>query len=298
MTVLENIPRGSIPPMTSPFDAEGELMLDQVAAQMRFFLQGRADGIAVGGSTGEGQTIDPEEFRDLCTAAVEASNGVPIIGGVIVDSTRDAVRRGKLVRDLKLAALQVTPVHYLFRPNDDSMVDHFRRIVDETGYPVIIYNVVPWTYLSPKLLARIMEEVPMVVGVKQSANDMKLLADLLTLSPDKLIYTALDGLLYPSYALGACGAIAAILAAVPNACADIWDAVHAGDNVKALERHNQVLGVWNAILADNLPACTRYAQQLQGVPVSYPRAPMPQPSEIQKEAIRAALVNVGAIEAK
>jgi Dihydrodipicolinate synthase/N-acetylneuraminate lyase len=43
--------------------------------------------------------------------------------------------------------------------------------------PIIIYNVVPWTYLSPALLARIIASVPGVVGVKQSAGDMKLLAD-------------------------------------------------------------------------------------------------------------------------
>jgi len=79
---------------------------------------------------------------------------------VIADSTRDAIKRRKLVRDLRVAALQVTPVHYLFKPDDDAMVEHFRRIVDEAGLPAIIYNVVTWTYLSPALLTRIMTEVP------------------------------------------------------------------------------------------------------------------------------------------
>jgi 4-hydroxy-tetrahydrodipicolinate synthase len=59
-----------------------------------------------------------------------------------------------------VAALQVTPVHYLFRPDDPAMLGHFRAIGEAAGLPVIIYNVVPWSYLLPKLLCRIMAEVP------------------------------------------------------------------------------------------------------------------------------------------
>ena len=69
-------------------------------------------------------------------------------------------------------------MHYLFKPNEQAMVDHFRRMADETGMPIIIYNVVPWSYLSPAQLTRMMNEVPLVVGVKQSAGDLKLSADL------------------------------------------------------------------------------------------------------------------------
>ena len=62
-----------------------------------------------------------------------------------------------------------------------------------------------------------MNEVPLVVGVKQSAGDLKLFADLMMMAPDKLIYSAVDALMYPSYALGAHGSIAAILSAAPHA---------------------------------------------------------------------------------
>ena len=84
-----------------------------------------------------------------------------------------------------MAALQVTPVHYLFRPDDDAMVRHFAETADATELPVMIYNVVPWTYLSPQLLTRIIDEVPGVIGVKQSAGDVKLLADLLLTAGDR-----------------------------------------------------------------------------------------------------------------
>jgi 4-hydroxy-tetrahydrodipicolinate synthase len=228
-------------------------------------------------------------------ATVAAAKGrVPVIAGIIVDSTRDAIRRGRLVRDMDVAALQVTPVHYLFKPDEQAMVDHFRRVADETGMPVIIYNVVPWSYLSPALLTRIMNEVPLVVGVKQSAGDLKLFADLMMMAPDKLIYSAVDALMYPSYALGAHGSIAAILSAAPHASVELWNAVKAGDHARALELHNKLLTLWNAIVSDNLPACTRYAQSLQGQPTTFSRAPMPEASSAQQAAIRKALEGLGA----
>ena len=199
--------RGIIPPMTTPFGANGELDEGAVRAQVRWLLEAGVHGLAAGGSTGEGQTLDQDELRRLVgIVADEAGGAVPVIAGIIVDSTRDAIGRGKAVADLGVAALQVTPVHYLFRPDDDAMLAHFRAIAEATGLPIVIYNVVPWSYLSPQLLCRIMREVPGVIGVKQSAGDLKLLADLLITAPaGSRIFSAVDALLYPSFALGAHG---------------------------------------------------------------------------------------------
>ena len=289
-------PTGVIPPMTTPFANDGEIDLKLVAPQVDWLIGAGSHGMAAGGSTGEGHTLDHEEYRDLIAATVEAARGrAPVIAGIIVDSTRDAIRRGKLVRDMNVAALQVTPVHYLFRPDEQAMVDHFRRIADETGMPIIIYNVVPWSYLSPALLARIMNEFPLVVGVKQSAGDLKLFADLMMMAPDKLIYSAVDALMYPSYMLGAHGSVAAILSAAPHASVALWDVVKAGNHARALELHKKLLTLWNAIVSDNLPACTRHAQTLQGLPKTFSRAPMPEASPAQLAAIRSALAGLGAL---
>ncbi|HZR89021.1 MAG TPA: dihydrodipicolinate synthase family protein [Bradyrhizobium sp.] len=292
-------PTGVIPPMTTPFREDGEIDFNQVAPQIDWMIGAGVHGLAAGGSTGEGHTLDHEEYRDLMAATVDATRGrVPVIAGIIVDSTRDAIKRGKLVRDMNVAALQVTPVHYLFKPDDEAMVSHFRRMADETGMPIIIYNVVPWSYLAPALLRRIMNEVPLVVGVKQSAGDLKLFADLMIMAPDKLIYSAVDALMYPSYTLGAHGSIAAILSAAPHASVKLWDAVKAGDHVLALELHKKLLTLWNAIVSDNLPACTRHAQTLQGLPKTFSRAPMPQASAAQQERIARALEGLGALASR
>jgi 4-hydroxy-tetrahydrodipicolinate synthase len=296
---MQQRPAGVIPPMTTPFHKNGEMDLGKVAPQVEWLIGAGAHGLAAGGSTGEGHTLDHGEYRDLIAATVEATHErIPVIAGIIVDSTRDAIKRGRLVADMKVAALQVTPVHYLFRPDDEAMLDHFKAMADATGMPIIIYNVVPWSYLSPKLLTRIMREVPLVVGVKQSAGDLKLFADLMLMAPDKLIYSAVDALMYPSYALGAHGSIAAILAAAPHASVELWRAVKANDHKRALKLHEKLLAVWNAIIADNLPACTRYAQLLQGLPETHSRAPMPAASKAQQTAIKAALEGLGAVGSK
>jgi len=133
-------------------------------------------------------------------------------------------------------------------------------------------------------------EVDGVIGVKQSAGDLKLLAELL-LSPGRsgVVMSAVDALLYPSFCLGAHGAIAAILAAVPELCVQLWNAVQAGHHAQALDLHERLLRIWNALEGDNLPANVKTALALQGRPAGVPRSPMPASSPHRRSAIRRAL---------
>ena len=283
--------RGIIAPATTPFGEDGEIDLDAVRRQCDWLVANGVHGIAAGGSTGEGHTLDASEYVALIETTAEAVGGrVPLVAGIITDSTRDAIRRGKSVAHCPVAALQVTPVHYLFRPDDDAMLGHFRAITEETGRPLIIYNVVPWTYLSPALLLRIMREVPGVIGVKQSAGDLKLMADLvMDARPEDHVFSAVDALLYCSYTLGARGGIAAILTAAPRASVELWDATQRGDHETALSLHTRMLRLWNAMVGDNLPACVKYAQGRQGCQAGRARPPMPEPSAQQQRAICEAL---------
>ncbi len=290
---------GIVPPMTTPFRLDGTIDEDALRAETRYMIEvAKVHGLAVCGSTGEGHTITTEETRRITEIAVtEAKGRIPIITGVITDSTAQAIERGEAVKDLGIAALQVTPPHYLFRPDDDSMLKHFEALARGTGMPIIIYNVVPWAYLSPQLLTRIITTVEGVIGVKQSAGDLKLMADLVLMLRDRgRIMSAVDALMYPSFVLGAHGAIAAILTAVPTLLVQLWDAVQAGDHKKALVLHEKILPIWNAIGHDNtynLPANTKTCQELLGRRAGVPRAPMPASSPAQTAAIRAALQKAG-----
>ena len=158
----------------------------------------------------------------------------------------------------------------------------------------MVYNVVPWSYCSPALLDRMMRQIDGLIGVKQSAGDLKLMADLLQNSADAgVIMSAVDALLYPSFALGAHGAIAAILTAAPELCVKLWDQVAADEHAGALDTHLKLLPIWNAIMDDNLPANVKTALAMQGRPAGVPRMPMPTSSADQRMAIKAALEAAG-----
>lgn len=282
---------GVIPPLVTPFTRRGDIDEAAFKRQIRFMLEAGVHGIAVGGSTGEGHTIDTAETRRLLEITVgEVAGQVPVVAGIIVDSTRQAIERAAAIADLDVAALQITPVHYLFRPTDDHMLEHFRTVGRAARAPIIIYNVVPWSYLSPALLIGIMRQVPQVIGVKQSAGDLKLFADLMLGAPrGARIFSAVDALLYPSFTLGAHGTIAALPTAAPRAVVKLWDLTAAGDHKAALRLHNKLLGLWNAMIDDNLPAAVKFALTAQGIRGGHPRAPMPAASPAQQRAIRAAL---------
>lgn len=282
--------KGIIPPVVTPFDESGEIKESAIRANVRFLLDKGVHGICFGGSTGEGHTLTGDELVTIAEAcASEVGGRVPLIAGIIVNSTRDAVQKAKRMEGI-VDAFQITPVHYLFKPDEDATYKHFETITSETDKPVLIYNVIPWNYLSPALLVRLMEGLPGILGVKQSAGDLKLFADLMITAPkNKVIYSAIDALLYPSFALGSHGTIAANPAAVPGACVALWNAVQAGDHARGLKLHEALLKFWNTIFADNLPANVKTALALQGCDAGLPRAPMPATSPERTKLIEAAL---------
>ena len=128
-------PKGIIPPMTTPFDAEGRVDEQAFRSEVRYLLAAGVNGLVLGGATGEGHTLSTDEIRRLTAAAIEEVEGaIPVITGIIADSTELTVERGRAVRDLGVAALQIAPVHYLFTPNDDEMFGFFDTVAEKTGY--------------------------------------------------------------------------------------------------------------------------------------------------------------------
>jgi 4-hydroxy-tetrahydrodipicolinate synthase len=289
--------KGIISPFTTPFTKKGHIDLSLVKPQVDWLLDKGVHGLAAGGSTGEGHVLNRDEYVSLMEKTAESlQNRVPLVAGIIANSTSEVIARGKSVKDLGVAALQITPPSYLFRPDDEAMIRHFQEIHEECQIPILIYNVVPWCYLSPDLLLRIMDEVPGVLGVKQSAGDMKLFADLIRRAkPENMIFSAVDALLYSSYQLGAPGSIAAILTAAPGPSVKLWNAVIEEDWVTAKDLHERLLPLWDAIGLDNMPSLCKYAQQLQGLDTGYARRPTSPASDKQKELIKSALKNLSLI---
>ncbi|MEQ3553365.1 dihydrodipicolinate synthase family protein [Pseudonocardia nematodicida] len=283
---------GIIPPLVSPFTADEQPDLDALRAEVRYHLDLGAHGLCVTGSTGDGQMLSLEDSVAIARTAVEETKGqVPVIAGIIQDSTKEVIRYGKAIAETGVDALQVTPVHYLFQPDEDTTVEYYRRIADETGLPIVIYNVIPYALIPATTVARVMNEIPSVIGVKQSGGNIHQLADLLHMNPEGgKVFTAVDDLLFPSYLMGAEGAISATLTVVPELCLAQWDAVQRGDLETAKELHNKQLPVWRAIDGPNMTARIKVALELQGRNGGTSLSPLTPVSDAERETLRAALV--------
>jgi 4-hydroxy-tetrahydrodipicolinate synthase len=282
---------GVLPPITMPFDTNGDLVKGGLKEQIDFIIQSGANGVVAGGSTGEGHTLTDGEYASVMREAYDATAGrVPFLAGLIVQSTRAAIERANMLKGMNVMALQVTPVHYLFKPDADATIEHFRTIADATGIPILIYNVIPWNYLSVDLMLRIMEEVPGVIGMKKSGGDLKSLSDLLLrCKPENVVLSGVDALLYPGFCMGMHGTISALTSAVPHIVVRIKKAVESNDHKTGRDLHFKLNALWNTMNHDNLPACIKYIQHLQGVRMFEPRAPMMRVTEQQKVDIKAAM---------
>ena len=76
---------------------------------------------------------------------------------------------------------------------------------------------------------------------------------------------------------------------MPRTVVRIKNAVEANDHKTARNLHYKLNALWNSLNHDNLPACVKFIQHLQGLRMFEPRAPMMPVTEQQKVAIKAAL---------
>lgn len=285
---------GILPPMVTPFTHDEDVDEAALRAEVQLLFDAGVDGLTVCGSTGEGHTLSVEESCRIARIAIEEARGRgPIIAGIIRDSTRDVIAYGRALREAGVDALQITPVHYLFTSGDEGTIAYYERIAEAVGLPIIIYNVIPWNTISPETLLRL-AEIEQVVGVKQSGGDIHKLADLLLANNGRLkVLTAVDDLLYPSFALGADGAVAAILTVLPEHCVRLWHAVRRGDHAEARMLHEQLLPVWRAVSGPDMTPKIKAALELLGRRCGPARHPLLPPSPDVRATIADALVRAG-----
>ncbi|WAH35770.1 dihydrodipicolinate synthase family protein [Alicyclobacillus dauci] len=287
---------GIIPPMVTPFtwDTE-ELDIKAIREETEYLVQAGVHGICIGGSTGEGAGFSEEEVYTLCKTVVEqVKDRVPVIGGIIADSTAEAVSKSKAAKEAGVSSLQVTPPHYLWTPTTAGLIQHFQRIGEAAKLPILIYNVVPWVPIDVHAMTEIVNGVPWVAGVKQSGGDMHKVADMMYQLHDRVtIVTGIDDLLYPAFCLGVDGAISCMLAVVPEATIDLWNKVQAGDHTGAKTLHDRLLPVWRSIEGPDMPYLAKTAIELMGRKVGPARSPILQPRQEKRLVIRDRLVEAG-----
>lgn len=288
---------GIMPPMLTPFTEDEDLDEEALRREVHYMVYTGVHGLTICGSTGEGYAMTSEEVG-MVTSIVrrEAGRKVPVISGVITDSARIAVSHGRAAREAGADALMVTPVHYLFHPTDAGMIDYYERIGEAVGQPVVIYNVVPWATISAELASKL-SKVEQIKGIKQSGGDIHGLADMIRAVGKKMpIMTAIDDMLFPSFVIGASGAIAAICTITPELCIEAWEAARKRDMDKGVEIHHRLLPIWRAVGKGDMPARAKEALAQLGRSVGIARSPMIPVDEDAKKEIRRALVEAGLLK--
>lgn len=287
---------GIIPPMVTAFTKDTEeLDVKAIREETEYLIEAGVHGICIGGSTGEGAGFSDDEVYTLCKTVVEqVRDRVPVIGGIIADSTAEAVRKSLAAKEAGVGSLQVTPPHYLWTPTTDGLVQHFQKIGEAAKLPILIYNVVPWVPIDVRAMTKIVDNAPFVAGVKQSGGDMHKVADMMLQLHDRVtVVTGIDDLLYPAFCLGVDGAITCMLAVVPEVMVELWNKVQAGDHAGARALHERLLPLWRSIEGPDMPYLAKTAIEHLGRRVGPARSPILPPTEEKKAEIRDRLVEAG-----
>jgi 4-hydroxy-tetrahydrodipicolinate synthase len=286
--------RGTISPLVTPFDDDDDVDLEAFRSEVRYVLRFAVSGLLVGAATGEGYALTPDESAALCDAAVaEADGRVPVIAGILCNSTGDAVGRARRAAAAGAAAVLATPVSY-FAPSDDGIYAHYLALAEEAGVPVVVYNSLPHVPIGPGLMERL-ADLPRVIGVKEGmGGTLDSLGQLLESVGDRIaVAWSQDQLLFPGVALGAVATLGAMDSVLPGHSVETFRAVEQGDLETARKLHRAVAGVARAAYAASFPAGVKAAINLQGRRAGHPRRPYRTLTGDQRRAIAAALAAAG-----
>ncbi|MBA7512693.1 4-hydroxy-tetrahydrodipicolinate synthase [subsurface metagenome] len=282
---------GMIAPMMTPFDENEELDLDTIRKEIKYLLNAGIDGISTGGSTGEGALLSNEEIRKIIEIIIEENKSkIPIVAGIIKNSTREAIKTALIAKEAGADALLITPVFY-FGATPEGNYEYYKLIAEEVGLPIIIYNVVPTNQITPKVMLKI-SEIEEVIGIKQVG--IEALVTMVANCGDKIkVFSACDDMLYGTYVSGACGAISAMIAAVPDLCVQQWQAFKKGDQKTAMEIQRKLYFVREAYNFTPFPGMLKEIINQLGRPAGKSRSPILEPNKKEKEFIRKKLIKAG-----
>ena len=227
------------------------------------------------GSTGEGASLTPQEIQELIgVARDENREGVPVVSGVIADDTREALVYSRAAKDAGADGLLITPIHYAV-PTADGMVAFFNAIAAEVGLPVIIYNVVRQALIDVDLMARIADEIDLVIGVKEGIAGIEQTSEMVRRLGQRLSFMSnYDRMLFSAYMLGVDGTIGAVSTIATDPCIRMYRALQEGDVETARQIHFRLFPLADRVFGAGFIQCIKEVLRLQGCDCGFPRSPL------------------------
>jgi 4-hydroxy-tetrahydrodipicolinate synthase len=263
--------------MVTPFDENDALDLREARRLARWLVDRGNDGLVVAGSTGEGQTLEPQERVALWKAVKEAvGTDAVVVANAGTNATRESVAA---VQEAEAAGVDaiLAVVPYYNKPTQSGMLAHFSAIARATRLPVVVYNIPGRTAANmlPETLFELANRHANLVGVKESSGDLKQIG--LTLrgrARGFVVWAGDDHLFLPCLALGADGVVGVASHLCSPEYRRMLDAYRAGRVDEAAQIHASLLPLIDALFATTSPIPVKWAMRQLGFRVGECRLPL------------------------
>jgi 4-hydroxy-tetrahydrodipicolinate synthase len=146
-------------------------------AHYRKLLQHEISALVIGCHAGEISALTPEERAELIAIAKDEAKGrVPVIDGIVADSTSEAIRRGKeAVAAGADAVLFTSPAIPGWRDEINVLLQHYGAFEDAVGIPIVLFGSPSDRYgqqfaLTPVAARALVKSLQSVIGMKITAQ--------------------------------------------------------------------------------------------------------------------------------
>lgn len=280
---------GIIPPIVTPFEADGRLDLAGYESNVESYAACDFSGLLVLGSNGEAACLSEDEKVAIIRASVAKSNGRPIYAGTGTDSTRTTVELTKKAADAgAAAALVLNPFFFKSHLNAEALRRHYEAVADLSRIPVLIYSMPGSTGLPiPPAVVHQLAKHPNIRGMKDSSGDIANLQRILAGVPKDFPLAAGSApVLYSALGLGAVGGVLAVAGCAPEATVAVYRAFKAGDHERASRLQRALTPLAIAVTATYGVAGLKAAVTLSGRQGGVPRPPLATATEAEVAEIK------------
>jgi len=281
--------KGSIVALITPFE-NNTLNEDVYRKLIHYHLKNGTNGIVPGGTTGESPTLSHDEHKKIIEVAVkECSEKIPVIAGTGSNSTSEAVELSKFAEKAgSNALLVVTP--YYNKPTQEGLFQHYKKINDNVGIPIIIYNIPSRSVIdmSVETMTRLYE-LKNIKGVKDATGDLNRVdAQLKAMGKEFIQLTGNDDNALEFNKKGGVGSISVTANIAPKLCSDFQNSCANG--FKDSEKLDKILQPLHAAMfIESNPSPVKYAASLLGLCSSEVRLPLVQVKQETKKKLSEAL---------
>ena len=233
-------------------------------------------GLVVCATTGEGSTLTPDERRLTIDSVVKRANGkLSIIVGVSYVATWAVVEAIHAAVDLGVDAALVSSPAYV-KPSQDGIYSHYAAIADQSGLPIVLYNVPSRTSsdIKPDTVARLATH-DRIVAIKEASGSVERAQQIIgSVAGNINVLCGDDPVTLSILVAGGHGVISTGANVVPEKWAAMWRAWKEGDVVAAAAVQAGLIGLHDALFMESNPTPVKAALNLLGLLEKEIRSPL------------------------